>query len=1022
MTTTSASVILRHLRSYVAEENTGGLTDQQLLEQFATDREEAAFEALVRRHAPLVQGVCRRVLRHEQDAEDAFQATFLVLARKAREVGRQGSLAGWLHRVAFHAAIRARARTANRDRHERQAPPRQAADLLDEVTGRELLAVLDEELQKLSENCRTSLVLCYLEGHTCDQAARQLGWSVRTLKRRLEQGRRCLRTRLARRGIALPAALLALGLTREVRCAVPAVLTTATVRAAVGAAGTVTTGTAAQALAEAVMRGSRTARLVGVAASLLALGALVAGFGVVEHQLQAERPEPNALVAEPPAAPPDTTPLPPGKDAAQAKKTAIAGRVLDADGKPIAGATVTAYGRLDLGRLSVERREKAFGDGKTDADGRFRLPLPDVAGESYDRIQILAGAKAYGPTWSIVSSADLADLELRLPPEEVIVGRLIDLQGQPVPNAQVRPLRVVPLVEKIPQLGGGKDDKGTELMQKMRAELIAKLKATGGRDDAMNRLRDARRLQNAFEFRKDSPLKDSPLWPAAVTSDRDGRFRLGGFGKGQEVDLLVEDDRVASQEFTAEAGVKESSFSLAPPHKLTGRITAADTEKPIAGAWVGVISFQGYQQVHLADATTDAEGRFSVNAYPGDSYTVEVHPPREALCLPTFKTADWPKGAVKQEVDLKLPAGVVVRGKVAEAGTGKAVVSAALAFIPQRENNPQLPRGVLTGTDHKFFTGADGSVDLVLPPGPGHLVVTGPNPEYVYRLVSEGELLAGKPSGSARNFHAVLPLDLRAADGPKEVTVQLRRSVTVRGRAVGPDGTPVKDAVLFLPSELQPAEPAFFTKIAGVPFDTRLTALPARNGIFELRNCDPDETYRVGVLSGRAEGRELVVAGPPSVDVASVVNRLIATKDLLGGIAEISAKGAGGKAVEVKLGKCESAEVRFVDAKGNAVQQKIWLELLVKPGPSATKSRVEGKPAAEAALLATPYSLQGEKSPVAPDAEGRIVIPGLIPGATYRIKVLTGKEKFENEIAFEKDFTVEAGKTTKLELLAPEGQ
>src|SRR5262249_14837328 len=115
-------------------------------------------------------------------------------------------------------------------------------------------------------------------------------------------------------------------------------------------------------------------------------------------------------------------------------------------------------------------------------------------------------------------------------------------------------------------------------------------------------------------------------------------------------------------------------------------------------------------------------------------------------------------------------------------------------------------------------------------------------------------------------------------------------------------------------------------------------------------------------------------------------------------------------------------EVRFVDTQGKAVQQKIWLELLVKPGPSATKSRVEGKPAAEAALLATPYSLQGEKSPVAPDAEGRILIPGLIPRATYRIKVLTGKDMFENEIAFEKDFTVEPGKTTKLELLAPEGK
>src|SRR5262249_37815650 len=161
MTATQAHAVLRHLREFVATEGTGALTDRQLLEQFTTRHEEAAFAALVRRHAPLVLGVCRRVLRHEQDAEDAFQATFLVLARKANEVGRQGSVAGWLHRVAYHAALRARARATGREQHERQAPPRQPGDLLAEVTGRELLAVLDEELQSLPDESRSPQDLCY---------------------------------------------------------------------------------------------------------------------------------------------------------------------------------------------------------------------------------------------------------------------------------------------------------------------------------------------------------------------------------------------------------------------------------------------------------------------------------------------------------------------------------------------------------------------------------------------------------------------------------------------------------------------------------------------------------------------------------------------------------------------------------------------------------------------------------------------------------------------------------------------
>jgi len=158
------------------------------------------------------------------------------------------------------------------------------------------------------------------------------------------------------------------------------------------------------------------------------------------------------------------------------------------------------------------------------------------------------------------------------------------------------------------------------------------------------------------------------------------------------------------------------------------------------------------------------------------------------------------------------------------------------------------------------------------------------------------------------------------------------------------------------------------------------------------------------------------------LDAVSLVNTLLPRKDLLGAVAEVSAKAAGGKPVEIKLDPCESAEVRFVDANGKGVKQKVWLELIVVPGPSEPKSRLQGKVAGEAAMLASPHSLRGEKSPVEADEGGRITIPGLIPGATYRLKVLTGLPGQENEVVFEKDFTVEAGKKTKLELEAPEGK
>src|SRR5262249_4950070 len=220
------------IRGLVATEATGRLTDAQLLERFTAGRSEAAFTELVRRHGPLVLGVCRRVLRHEQDAEDAFQATFLVLARKGGTVARRGAVSGWLYQVAFHAALRVRTRAATRQRCERQVELPPAPDPLAEVTGRELLAVLDEELQRLPEVQRTPLVLCCLEGKTCDEAARQAGLPTRTFKRRLQQARELLRDRLARRGLTLPAALLATGLCQA---ALPTTLTQAAVRTVVQA-------------------------------------------------------------------------------------------------------------------------------------------------------------------------------------------------------------------------------------------------------------------------------------------------------------------------------------------------------------------------------------------------------------------------------------------------------------------------------------------------------------------------------------------------------------------------------------------------------------------------------------------------------------------------------------------------------------------------------------------------------------------------------------------------------------------
>src|SRR3954469_5766612 len=208
MTTRRSRVLLQHLRQWTTDVDAAPRSDRELLQRFAAGGEEAAFTMLVRRHGPLVLGVCRRVLQQEQDAEDAFQATFLILARKAAAPGWKESIVNWLYRVAHRVAVRARRQATRRlARERRPAADRRPDDPLAEVTLREAQAVLDDELNRLPEKLRAPLVLCCLGGCTRDEAAQQLGWSVATLKRRLEDGRALLGLRLSRRGLTIPAVL-----------------------------------------------------------------------------------------------------------------------------------------------------------------------------------------------------------------------------------------------------------------------------------------------------------------------------------------------------------------------------------------------------------------------------------------------------------------------------------------------------------------------------------------------------------------------------------------------------------------------------------------------------------------------------------------------------------------------------------------------------------------------------------------------------------------------------------------------
>jgi RNA polymerase sigma factor (sigma-70 family) len=293
--------VLRHVRTMAAAPPDGGPSDEDLLGAFSTRRDEEAFAALVRRHGAMVFNVCRRVLHHRQDAEDAFQATFLVLAHKAATLRQRTNLAAWLYGSAYRAALGARRAAVRRRLHEGRAATRPSEDPAAGPSWREVQVLLEEEIRRLPEKYRLPFVLCCLDDLGRAEAARRLGLKEGTLSGRLDQARKRLRRRLASRGVTLAAVLAASALAaRGGAAAVPASLGAAAVRAACVPGAAV--GTAAARLAAGVERGLRATFLARLAAGLsLALAVSAGAGGLVARQ--APGPKEHAQAEAPAAGP-----------------------------------------------------------------------------------------------------------------------------------------------------------------------------------------------------------------------------------------------------------------------------------------------------------------------------------------------------------------------------------------------------------------------------------------------------------------------------------------------------------------------------------------------------------------------------------------------------------------------------------------------------------------------------------------------------------------------------------------------
>jgi hypothetical protein len=434
--------------------------------------------------------------------------------------------------------------------------------------------------------------------------------------------------------------------------------------------------------------------------------------------------------------------------------------------------------------------------------------------------------------------------------------------------------------------------------------------------------------------------KDFPPWPAHARTDKDGRFVIRGLNPDFEGFLLVAGVDFAPEGVGITAGPQEVNLTLSPARVLEGVVTAEDTGTPIPRAEV----FLNNSIVGAVRA--DEQGRYRLKSRPAGSWEVFVTAPEGLPYLRLQTTVAWPKAAVRHEKNFALKRGVLVRGKVADAASDKPI---ARAIVHDGAN--LWTRNVLTG--------ADGTFQMAVAAGRGHLLVKGPNNDYIAVEITAGELEGRKRSGKPFHPDAVVALDARIGAEAVEVTAKLRRGVTLRGRVVGPGGKPMAEGVLCCWNQLRPDVAEWYG-----------AAVAVRDGRFELRGCDPERTYPVYFLDA---------------------------KNKLGASATLSAKGAGEEAPTVRLEPCGSASARFVNGEGKPkARYRPFFDLVARTGEK------DVDPVRDFVTHTDPLHY-GSVGPTA-DAEGRCTFPALIPGATYQI--------LGNNLS--KEFTVKSGETRDL--------
>ncbi len=867
---TGAENLLRYLRRLMLPSQPEGASDAVLLGRFLATRDEEAFAALIQRHGPMVYHVCRRILDNPQDTEDAFQAVFLVLARKAAAIHPRDALPAWLHGVARRVALKARTARLARAHgtlpgSEPSADPR--PDPLAEISGRELLLVLDEELQQLPEVNRLPVILCCLEGRSLEEAARQLGWTRGSVKGRLERGRAQLHRRLAKRGLTLTAVLAAAEVGRGTGSAARALwLGEGIIRAATafGSRADLVPGVsravvdlAAQTLTSMAMRRLPLVPALLVATTLLAVGVVVLRAALAPSPATSKPLPPRT--EDKPAALGDPADLP----------VAVRGRVVDPQGQPVQGARLYVGSAVHRYAAELQPRSANYPVRATSgADGSFAFVFKpsELDARLLDdaRPAVLAVADGFGPDWSdIPAPGEGAPLILKLFEDLPVEGRILAADGRPLPGARLRVL----------DLCCDKD------------EGVERFLAGPGEPWYPNTWR--------------GPL---PEHPGPVATDADGRFRLTGLGRGRVVALALDGPGV--QHTLLRVVVRRQPLpDAAARNYLAGRFEyTAKASRTIRGVVRDRVDSTPVAGVQLftnpldPPVLSDAEGRFEVPYAPDKASRrcVMAIPRNGQPYFAAMTSVEVREGPGSPQAELGLVRGRVVRGKLVDRETDKPPRAATVDYYPLFPN-----RHAAELTYSPVWPAAstvmrpDGSFSLAVLPGPGVLcVAASPRSLYVvaradrdeltrrfhdrvpFRQDNELPILVGSQKMPLRldRYHAVYPIDPDQESSPLTMTLSLQRGRVLEGTVVGPDGEAVTGVEVVglnvSPNPEQLEGSSFRVEGLSTPRGRELFFLHREKGLGKVLSLKGDETgpYTVRLeRCGSVHGRLLRKDGTPRV-------------------------------------------------------------------------------------------------------------------------------------------------------------